>query len=345
MPRPNRIIRKAFYGLAAVLIGSIGLYAGQDRSVQAQEQVGNYVPGRTYWGSNGYIEYIAGDMPLIISAPHGGYLKPAEIPDRTWGGRDIDSRSQEYTREVAGYIHQLTGKYPHVIINNLHRSKLDANREIVEAAQGNPIAERAWYEFHQFIDIAEATVVQQYGRGVYLDFHTNYHRGNWVELGYLLLPTDLNRSDDTLNASKYKNRSSVKSLAYSVSTGFADLIRGRDSLGGLLQGCGFKSVPSPEYPGPGSEDYFNGGYNTVQHGSREGGTIDGIQVESNRAILSDNVRDPYSRALAQSLVFLLHSRYGFTALNSEDASAPQAIDLGHNVYLAVIPQSQFPCQH
>ena len=35
-------------------------------------------------------------------------------------------------------------KVPFLVINHLHRKKLDANREVNEAAQGNQIAINAW---------------------------------------------------------------------------------------------------------------------------------------------------------------------------------------------------------
>ena len=37
---------------------------------------------------------------------------------------------------------------PYLIINNLKRTKMDANRDKVEAAQNNVFAERAFDEFH-----------------------------------------------------------------------------------------------------------------------------------------------------------------------------------------------------
>src|SRR5262245_57440187 len=38
--------------------------------------------GQSYFGRNSYVEYIAGNAPVIFSAAHGGDLKPAGIPDR-----------------------------------------------------------------------------------------------------------------------------------------------------------------------------------------------------------------------------------------------------------------------
>lgn len=43
----------------------------------------SYVAGQSYFGRNGYIEYVAGNAPVILTAPHGGSLTPTGIPDRT----------------------------------------------------------------------------------------------------------------------------------------------------------------------------------------------------------------------------------------------------------------------
>ena len=47
------------------------------------------------------------------------------------------------------------------------RKKLDANREIEQGAQNDPIAMDAWETFHNYIDIAKAEM----GRGVLFDTH------------------------------------------------------------------------------------------------------------------------------------------------------------------------------
>jgi hypothetical protein len=43
----------------------------------------SFVPGQTYHGRSNYIEHIAGKLPIILSAPHGGGLTPGKIPNRT----------------------------------------------------------------------------------------------------------------------------------------------------------------------------------------------------------------------------------------------------------------------
>src|SRR5688572_27180861 len=110
--------------------------------------------GQTYLGRNGYIEYIAGDLPIIITAPHGGTLTPAEIPDRT--GTDIttvrDTNTEELARTIGTVFMSEVGGRPHIIIVRLRRTKLDANRHVEEATKGNRLAGRAWIEFHSFVE-------------------------------------------------------------------------------------------------------------------------------------------------------------------------------------------------
>lgn len=322
--------------VAIILIWTQGVGAAQGvEQPQAQDshffavavQDDEYIPGQTYWGRNQYIEYIAGDLPIIISAPHGGYLEPEEIPDRTWGTTGHDTYSQEYTREVAHYITEMTGGYPHVIICHLKRIKLDANRDIEEAAQGNEWAEKAWYEYHSFIEDAKAVVTQSYGRGHYFDFHTNGHdEERWVEFGYVMTSFDLDRSDEALDTPTYKDKSSLRSLAYTPGIYFPEVVRGATSLGGLLQASGYKSVPSPAYPDPDGGAYFSGGYNTARHGSRSGGTIDGTQVETHWSFVKDAVRAIYSQTLSEAIIDFLETFYDFD------------LEL-HNVYLPFVMQN------
>jgi len=288
-----------------------GPWPREDVTQPVDALVIDYVPGETYWGTNQYIQYRAGNLPIIISAPHGGYLRPDEIPDRTWGSRGQDFRSKEYTIEVFDNMFEITGGYPHVIINELHRIKLDANRDIGEAAQGDPLAEQAWHEFHDYIEDARDTVEAQYGRGHYFDFHTNGHDAQWVEMGLALTASDLNRSDGELDSATYRNKCTIRSLANTPGISFPEIVRGETSMGGLMEGRGFKSVPSPAYPHPGGEGYYYTGYNSWHHGSRSGGTIDGTQVETHYGFLPDDIRHVFSDALTESIIDFMEIHYGF----------------------------------
>ncbi len=262
-----------------------------------------FLPGEVYFGTQQYIEYQAGDLPIILVAPHGGGLTPASIPDRTSGVTTRDRNTQEVARAFAATLFDRTGHRPHIVINRLHRIKLDANREIGEAAQGNAAAETAWREFHEFIEAAKDAVVDGFGRGLYIDLHGHGHDIQRLELGYLLSAADLERSDALLDDANLVEKSSIRALVGQASAGFVELVRGAASMGGLLEPLGYPTVPSPTQPDPGGEPYFMGGYNTARHGSRDGGTISAMQIEMYFVGARDTEasRAAFAAALAEAL--------------------------------------------
>jgi hypothetical protein len=252
-----------------------------------------YIPGQTYFGRSNYIEYIAGDMPFILSAPHGGAIKPAELPNRTTNAPytnsvfTTDANTTNLANEVRKAMTNRFGHQPHVIICHLDRDKIDCNREIGEGAQGNVLTEISWNDFQNFISAARQTVSNQFGKGFYIDLHGHGHTNQQLEIGYLLTSSELNHTDNTLNTSNYAAQTSIRELDQRSPSTFAQLLRGTDSLGGLMAGRGFPSVPSPTKPDPDGDPYFNGGYNTLVHGSISNGTISSLQIECNFT----NVRD------------------------------------------------------
>ncbi|KAK2140296.1 hypothetical protein LSH36_1399g00032 [Paralvinella palmiformis] len=73
------------------------------------------------------------------------------------------------------------------------------------------------------------------------------------------------------------------------------------SFGGLLESEGYLSVPSPTNPGPGGEIYFSGGFITQQYGSRDGGIVDAIQIESAMTFLEEPERTHYTTAITNAV--------------------------------------------
>merc|ERR1712168_221874 len=124
---------------------------------------------------NEYISYEPGDgsINLIITAPHNGELRPSCIWSRTAGcyinrkcvynhicGRKSYSKCRASTSgdlgtkdmaiKIRNRIVENFGVKPHSIINNLHRTKLDANRAKSEAAFGELYAKWAFDLYQQY---------------------------------------------------------------------------------------------------------------------------------------------------------------------------------------------------
>ena len=273
----------------------------------------DYIVGQSYFSDNEYSEYIHGTLPIIISAPHDGEKRPDDIPDRTCPGCVLinDTNTQELAREVLEELEVLTGCFPYVLINRLHRSKLDANREINEAADGNAAAEAAWGFYHDHALEAQTDVLNRFGKGLFIDLHGHGHEIQRLELGYLLSRSDLENNDGTLNDKVSK--SSINHLASNHPLNFdlMDLVQGNFSLGELFQKNDVKAVPSQSdlYPEQG-DSYFKGGYNTQVYGSRDGGAIDAIQIECHQDVRFDHeLRKAFAKKLALVLVEYISIHY------------------------------------
>ncbi len=266
-----------------------------------------YNPGVSTFDATGFVEYIPGNLPVIISVPHGGDLEPDTIPDRDCDNCVYlkDAYTQELARSISDAFFEQTGCYAHLVINLLHRKKFDANRDIGDAADGNPKVEQAWYGYHDFLDAAKAQAVEDYERGLFIDLHGHAHEIQRLELGYLLSKSELQLTDAELNSNTYVDESSIKSLVGNNLhfLTHAELLRGTNSLGTMLENKGVPAVPSTPDPFPlDNESYFSGGYNTDRHGSIESGTIDGIQIECHQDIRFDaDLREMFADTLTNAI--------------------------------------------
>ena len=193
----------------------------------------------------------------------------------------------------------------------MRRRKLDANREVNQAAFGIPDAIIAYNDYTRFIAQAKASVT---GPGLLLDIHGQTHKppgGQWIELGYLLSPQRL------YSGQFWKSLTSIRFLGKRLcgtegnlrNPCFKDLIRGtKRSLGHFMNVVGLRAVPSPEIPFPGNPMlYYKGGYTTEKHGSKQGGHIDGIQLELPRELRENWPRDNF--ALVSSLMCFFVTNY------------------------------------
>ena len=269
---------------------------------------GPYQSGKVYFGREKYIEYYAGNLPIILSAPHGGQLTPEEISDRTYGTFVTDLNTYELTKTIMDSMIVRFGGYPHVILCKLKRTKLDANRDSIEAAQENKYALRAWQEYHHYIEVAKKKITNDQGSGLFLDIHGHginpdgfYDLRTW--LGYLISSEELDQSNGVLNTNSYQSKSSISAWVDSSSYSFIEVLRGKVSFGSILDSLGYKSLPSINDLSPDGMRYFSGGYNTARHGSRSGGVISSIQIELPKPGIRDNQStwSSYSKALNSTI--------------------------------------------
>lgn len=272
------------------------------------------VPGQSYFGTARHMEYIAGDLPLVLTVPHGGRAQPADLPTRRKGVTVMDANTQELARELVAELERLSGGRVHLILSHLHRSRLDPNREIVEAANGHPGAEQVWREFHAAIEGALAAAVARHGFAFLVDLHGHSHPVARLELGYALAAPQLNRGDKEFDASGVISVSTLSDLHARRGGSAADLIRGPRSLGTLLTAAGLPATPSGPDPQPGNQPFFAGGYIVQRHAAAAGTPkVDGLQIECPRAGVRDTPenRARFGRISAPVLLEFLRENYGY----------------------------------
>jgi hypothetical protein len=313
------------------------------------------------FGTNDYIEYQIGTLPIVISVSHGGYLEPSEIPDRSCNNPvyTTDANTIEIALEIKNALFNKTGCYPHLIICHLKRKKLDCNRSLSEGACGNSKAETAWKEFHKFIDDARKTANQQYNHNTFfVDLHGHGNSIQRIELGYLLYDYELEKSDDVLNSNQYINYSSIKNLALSNNANLthSELLRGPKSFGSFLSNQNYSSVPSESIPYPGTNNnYFSGGYITSNHTCNSPGIeINGLQMELNFSGIRDNANNliKFANGFTEAIINYLNEHFNMEwnscnpltvdeVKNKSDLIIyPNPIKKGNNIIIKIIENSE-----
>lgn len=257
------------------------------------------LPDKPRLSPSGYVEIWPGTLPVVLSAPHGGTEKPPDVPDRAYGKGTLDANTRPLAYAIREAFTRRFGAAPPLVVCLMARRKVDCNREIREAAQGNAVAEQVWHEFQDAIITAEAGVLQKHAHGLYFDIHGHGHPSARVEIGYGLTAEELGWPDLKLNAPEVAARSTLSLLAAASPVTFAELVRGPLSFGAMLEQRGIRAVPSPASVLKAGDLFFGGGYNVQTHGSSDGQGLDAIQIEAPEILR----RTPEARAaLARALV-------------------------------------------
>jgi hypothetical protein len=224
---------------------------------------------------------------VIITVPHGGSLQPSYMGDRTTSDPTYcnpscviskDSYTKEISELLVGKMIEHFCEVPYVIINELHRSKLDANREEPEATFDDPVAVNAWHSFHSFISDAQSLVSDKFGtvvnnegiegmKGLLFDVHgyagTDWEAdgGKFIQWGYRLSTATMDQANGVMD-DNHSSTSTIGSLTHARNLPgqyLECLVRGPKSLGQRINSmlpldssvemCG-AGLPSFDYQNP-----------------------------------------------------------------------------------------------
>ena len=234
-----------------------------------------------------YTEVQYGNMPLIISVPHGGTDDPSSIPDRTCPGitTGTDLRTLEIALAIDSVCKVDYGFQPYLVISYLKRTKLDQNRDLPEATCSNTAIAGIWNNYHLSIDSFISKIIAKYPLALFIDLHGHGHTKQRLELGYLLSGNELRNPASIVPASS----SMYNLMLQNTSLQINQLLTGPSAFGTLMANWSIPSVPSQQDPAPLVTDlYFDGGYNTQRYCSGAYPKVFGWQVEANFTGVRDN---------------------------------------------------------
>ncbi|MGY8808642.1 MAG: hypothetical protein ACKVLG_01650 [Fidelibacterota bacterium] len=250
-----------------------------------------YTPGDLVSDGQGYIQYRVGNTPVIITVPHDGTLVPSNMADRM-GDTERAVNTRKVAEQFAVFFNaNSNGLFPHIIYNNVSRTKLDPDANLMDGAQGNSYANLSYGTYHSYLQTAIDSVEAHFDAGILLNLVEHNHSVQQIELGYLLSAENLNLSDSGLNA--YESESSLNQISSISASSFAEVIRGYSSFGNLLfaasyNGYTFNVVPTLDNPTPGTSPYLSGGYTLQSYGSSDSGKINAIDIATPYVGYRDN---------------------------------------------------------
>jgi N-formylglutamate amidohydrolase len=244
-----------------------------------------------------------GNLPVVLSAPHGGLVDVPDAPHRERGVRVRDVATEELTLLVAQELTALLGGKPYYVIAQFHRRYADPNRgpglredEAYESPEGQVHYDAYHRALREYVDEVRET----FGGGILLDIHGQSSRPAQIIRGTV--------RGETVTAMLERH-------------GLEALI-GPRSIFGILDELGYEVAPAVrDVPdSPGGEEVFIGGYIVRAYGSHNSDGIDAIQIEIGR----DHRREEVRRQTAQDLAKAIAAHVQAYLMQDEPAEAEAA---------------------
>jgi len=225
-----------------------------------------------------------GEVPVILSVPHGGRTALPEIPERRGAGVPMfvtirDENTLELAEKFAAKLEKKIGK-PYFVIARFDRKFVDVNRP-PEGGYESDKAKPYYESYHKALVTATAQVKKDWGRGLLLDLHGQ--------------ATDL----DAI----YRGTSDGKSVKALLDRFGKAALTGEKSVFGQLAKQGVKVIPATDSDDK-EDRFFSGGHIIRTYGSHDGNAIDALQIElGGRLRLKRNLDDTAEKLAEAVRVF------------------------------------------
>ncbi len=226
----------------------------------------------------------SGELPVILTAPHGGGQDVPGCALRTPVGTRFVDRPDQHTdvlaRGIADELKRLTGKPPYLVMARFHRKFIDANRRADEA-YGDAGCAAVYDAYHAAIRRHINEIRARHPQAMLFDIH-----------GQAVYP------DSILRGTHYG--AAVTRL---LARAGAPAITGPDSVFGRFAAMGYTIVPlnntapTARVEAPG----YTGGHTVALYGSNRVDGVDAMQLEFGRALRERAALDKTAKDTAQAI--------------------------------------------
>lgn len=233
----------------------------------------------------------SGELPIILTAPHGGGQDVPGCVLRSPTGSRFVNRPDQHTdvlaRGIADEIQRLTGKPPHLVMARFHRKFIDANRRADEA-YGDAGCAAVYDAYHAAIRRLIDEIRTKHPHAMLFDIH-----------GQAAYPDSILRGTHHGTA-----------VARLLARAGAPAVNGPDSVFGRFAAMGYNIVPlnntapTARVEAPG----YTGGHTVALYGSNRIDGVDAMQLEFGRALRTQDVIGKTARDTAEAIA-AFYARY------------------------------------
>jgi N-formylglutamate amidohydrolase len=205
------------------------------------------------------VRYQPGDLPILLTAPHGGTNVVKDVLTRTNGTLLRDDGTYELALLVNEELTKLMkGKQPYLVAAQFHRKYLDVNRPATNAFE-SPAAKPYYDTYHNQTSNYVAEIRQRFGgEGLMIDLH--------------------GQGRDA--ASIFRGTGNGVTVLRLIQKQGESAFTGTNSILGQLAQMGYNVIPNNTPPGKPPEDRsYNGGFTVRTYGSHKDDGIDALQLE------------------------------------------------------------------
>ena len=240
-----------------------------------------------------------GDLPILLTAPHGGQARIPEIPNRVGLRMDRtiiprgqfvtvwDDMTLELAMEVSDNIYAILGQRPYLVAADFIRTQIDANRSARDAYEV-PAAQQYYDFYHNKIAQYIQEIRKNFGdRAILIDIHGQGTDARTVFRG----------TRDRVTVNRLINRDGEQAFT------------GPDSILGILESKGNIIFPRNGDRRTNENRNYSGGYTVGRYGSHNANGIDALQLE-NGYVIRRAERARFARDLAEAIV---HFYIGYLA--------------------------------